>query len=113
MASTEPDPVPPSISGTPACLHAHDTKYAHHGPGPGEPAVADRYIAIRGESLEPGGCSACPTSPAAAATIRAPDPPAPSGTTGLAAPTEPVPAALCSIPANEFADGAPAACVWA
>ena len=46
------------------------------------PAVADRYCAMRGELFEPGGCSACPTSPAAAATIRAPTllpEPAPTG----------------------------------
>src|SRR5919202_2327406 len=98
MASTEPDPVPPSISGPPACLQAQETKYAHHGPGPGDPAVAWRYMAIRGESFDPGGCSAWPTSPAAAATIRAPAPPAPMGATGVAAPTETVPAALWRIP---------------
>ena len=33
----------------------------HHGPTP-LPAVAERYSAMRGESLEPGGCSVCPTS---------------------------------------------------
>ena len=36
--------------------------------------MADRYCAMRGELLEPGGCSVCPISPAAAATIRAPKP---------------------------------------
>src|SRR3954449_10839624 len=102
MASTEPEPWPWSISGTPACLHAQETKYAHHGPGPGEPAVAERYIAIRGESFEPGGCSACPTSPAAAATIRAPAPLAPAiGAVGLTAPTAPGPMAFVSMPAND------------
>src|SRR5919202_6317069 len=103
MASTEPDPVPPSISGTPAWRHAHETKYAHHGPGPGAPAVAWRYCAIRGESFEPGGDSAWPTSPAAAAMIAEPRPPPAIGAVGLGAPAPPVPIALCSMPANELA----------
>src|SRR3954469_15648745 len=59
------------MTGTPACLQAHDAKYAHHGPTPGLPAVAWRYWAMRGESFEPGGCSAWPTSPCAIATMRA------------------------------------------
>src|SRR3954447_21605550 len=102
MASTEPEPWPWSISGTPACLHAQETKYAHHGPGPGAPAVAERYIAMRGESFDPGGCSACPTSPAAAATMRAPVPLTPPiGAVGLAAPTAPGPMAFVSIPAKD------------
>src|SRR3954447_11457708 len=67
---------------------------------------------MRGESFEPGGCSAWPTSPDAAATMREPEPPPAIGATGLAAPTEPVPAALWSIPAKEFALPGLAA-VWA
>src|SRR4051794_5494477 len=61
-------------------------------------------MAIRGESFEPGGCSACPTSPAAAATMRAPAPAPPPaiGAVGLATPTAPGPTAFWSIPANEF-----------
>src|SRR3954468_13399244 len=59
-------------------------------------------MAIRGESFEPGGCSACPTSPAAAATMRAPAPPPAIGAVGLVAPTAPGPAAFWSIPANEL-----------
>ncbi len=34
--------------------------------------MAARYCAMRGELLEPGGCSAWPTSAWAAATMRAP-----------------------------------------
>ena len=60
-SSTRPKPWPESPSGTPAWRAAQETKYAHHGPTP-EPAVAWRYWAMRGESLEPGGCSATPTS---------------------------------------------------
>src|SRR3954469_4092811 len=102
------------MTGTPACLQAHDAKYAHHGPTPGLPAVAWRYMAIRGESFEPGGCSAWPTSPAAAGTMRAPEPPPATRATGLAAPTEPVPAALWSIPAKELAaPGFPCVCAGA
>src|SRR3954449_801431 len=75
-ALTAPKPWPCSPSGVPACLAAHETKYAHHGPTP-EPAVAWRYSAIRGESLEPGGCSVWPTSPLAAWIIAwVPPPPA-------------------------------------
>src|SRR4051812_29226900 len=59
-------------------------------------------MAIRGESFEPGGCSACPTSPAAAATMRAPAPPPAIGAVGLTAPTAPGPTAFWSIPANEL-----------
>src|SRR3954451_22034589 len=44
-----------------ASRDAQEVKYAHHGPTP-DPAVAWRYWAMRGESLEPGGCSATPTS---------------------------------------------------
>src|SRR5207244_10175705 len=69
-ALTAPKPWPCSPIGVPACLAAHEAKYAHHGPTP-EPAVAVRYSAIRGESLEPGGCSAWPTSAPAAWTIAA------------------------------------------
>src|SRR3954466_684399 len=98
--------------GTPPWRHAHDTKYAHHGPGPGEPAVAWRYWAIRGESFEPGGCSAWPTSPAAAATIAVPLPPPAIGAVGLTVPTEPGPTAVWSIPANEL-PLAPPACLGA
>src|SRR3954451_15633002 len=69
--STEPKPWPCSPIGTPAPRAAQETKYAHHGPTP-EPAVAWRYWAIRGESLEPGGCSATPTSWRARLTIACP-----------------------------------------
>src|SRR3954447_26241379 len=113
MASTEPEPVPPSISGTPACRQAHDAKYAHHGPGPGLPAVAWRYCAIRGESFDPGGCSAWPTSPAAAATMAAPFPPPAIGAVGLTVPTPPGPAALWSIPANDVPFAPAAICLGA
>src|SRR3954447_12835208 len=54
--------------GTPAWRAAQETKYAHHGPTP-LPAVAWRYCPMRGESLEPGGCSAWPTSPRTRLTI--------------------------------------------
>src|SRR3954449_5110827 len=67
-SSTRPKPWPFSPSGTPAWRAAHEVKYAHHGPTP-EPAVAWRNWAMRGESLEPGGCSACPTSPRTRLTI--------------------------------------------
>src|SRR3954451_12494541 len=69
--STEPKPWPCSPIGTPAPRAAQETKYAHHGPTP-EPAVAWRYWAIRGESLEPGGCSATPTSGLIALRIACP-----------------------------------------
>src|SRR3954453_19299185 len=55
----------------PAPRASHEVKYAHHGPGPGAPAVALRYWAMRGELFEPGGCSAWPSSPWAIATMRA------------------------------------------
>src|SRR3954452_973787 len=61
-SSTRPKPWPLSPNGTPASRAAQEVKYAHHGPTP-EPAVAWRNWAMRGESLEPGGCSATPTSP--------------------------------------------------
>src|SRR3954449_4474331 len=67
-SSTRPKPWPLSPSGTPAWRAAHEVKYAHHGPTP-DPAVAWRYCAMRGESLEPGGCSDTPTSGRAALTI--------------------------------------------
>src|SRR4051794_31360820 len=103
MASTEPEPAPPSITGTPACLQAQEVKYAHQGPTPGFPAVAWRYMAMRGELFEPGGDSACPPSPAAAATIAAPLPLAPAtGATGDVAPSAPGPMAPWSMPAKEF-----------
>src|SRR5215216_7621442 len=76
-ASTEPKPCPTSPMGAPACDAHHDRKYAHQGPTP-LPAVAVRYSAIRGPSLEPGGCSATPTSACAAAKARCPAVPAPS-----------------------------------
>src|SRR3954471_11310143 len=41
------------------------------------PAVAWRYVAIRAESLEPGGCSAWPTSPCANCNARIPAEPPP------------------------------------
>src|SRR4051794_22308026 len=67
-SSTRPKPWPFSPSGTPAWRAAHEVKYAHHGPTP-EPAVAWRNWAMRGESLEPGGCSLTPTSPRTAFTM--------------------------------------------
>src|SRR3954447_24893027 len=88
-ALTAPKPWPCSPSGVPAWRAAQDAKYAHHGPTP-EPAVAERYWAMRGESLEPGGCSDWPTSAAAAWTIAAgPPPPAPAATAGVK-PADPV-----------------------
>src|SRR5690242_3034745 len=69
--STEPKPWPCSPSGAPTLRAAQETKYAHQGPTP-EPAVACRYCAIRGASLEPGGCSATPTSWRARLTIACP-----------------------------------------
>src|SRR4051794_201956 len=69
---------------------------------------------MRGESFEPGGCSACPTSPEAAATMAAPGPPAPApaiGATGLRAPVAPGPIALDSMPANDEPPAA-LAVVW-
>src|SRR5207244_13191452 len=105
-ASTEPQPWPWSPSGAPAWRAAQETKYAHHGPGPGLPSVAERYWAIRGESFEPGGCSAWPISPCAAATIRAPPLPSPATPSGAVAPavapSAPGPIAPCSSPANEL-----------
>src|SRR4051794_6045403 len=65
----------------PASRAAHDVKYAHHGPTP-LPAVAWRYCAIRGASLEPGGCSATPTSRWTAASTAAPPPVAGAGPVG-------------------------------
>src|SRR4051812_41508595 len=71
---------------------------------------------MRGESFDPGGCSAWPTSPAAAATIAAPGPfpPAPIGATGLAVPAAPGPMAEVSMPANDEPPAAGAVVVgWA
>src|SRR3954463_11910625 len=68
----------------PACLAAHETKYAHHGPTP-EPAVAWRYWAMRGESLEPGGCSVWPTSALAAWIMACAPPPPAAGAGGVKA----------------------------
>src|SRR3954465_15403008 len=82
-ALTAPKPWPCSPSGVPARLAAQETKYAHQGPTP-EPAVAWRYSAMRGESLEPGGCSVWPTS-AVGAWIMACAPPPPGGGDGAAA----------------------------
>src|SRR3954451_14593434 len=73
-ALTAPKPWPCSPSGIPAWRAAHEAKYAHHGPTP-EPAVADRYPAMRGESLEPGGCSVWPTSALAACSMPCAPPP--------------------------------------
>src|SRR5947208_13771654 len=81
-APTEPKPWPCSPSGTPAWRAAHEAKYAHHGPMPA-PAVAERYWAMRGESLEPGGCSAWPTSASAAWTIAWPGAPAAVAVVGM------------------------------
>src|SRR5436309_1014719 len=82
-ALTAPKPWPCSPRGMPAWRAAHEAKYAHHGPTP-DPAVAERYWAMRGESLEPGGCSLWPTSAAAAWTIAAgPVPDAPAAIAGV------------------------------
>src|SRR3954453_20712430 len=73
----------------PAPRASHEVKYAHHGPGPGAPAVALRYWAMRGDLFEPAGCSAWPTSAWAIATMRAAAGlplGAAAGGTGLAAP---------------------------
>src|SRR3954453_17198254 len=103
MASTEPEPAPPSMTGTPACLQAHEAKYAHHGPTPGLPAVAERYMAMRGELFEPGGCSVCPPSPPPVVTIAEPVPDAPAiGATALVVPSAPGPMAPWTTPAKEF-----------
>src|ERR1700759_4399969 len=60
-------------------------------------------MAMRGELFEPGGCSVCPTSPAAAATIAEPVPDAPAiGATELVVPSAPGPMAPWSIPAKEL-----------
>src|SRR4051794_36274970 len=67
-SSTRPKPCPFSPNGTPASRAAQEVKYAHHGPTP-DPAVAWWNCAIRGESLEPGGCSLTPTSCEARLTI--------------------------------------------
>src|SRR4051812_35444671 len=112
-ALTAPNPWPASPIGAPACLAAHETKYEHHGPMP-LPAVAVRYSAIRGESLEPGGCSVCPTSAWANCSARWPGVPAavdvavtlvaPEKPSGVAAPgavARPAEAvASCSVEAN-------------
>src|SRR4051812_49805639 len=87
-SSTRPKPWPWSPSGVPAPRAAQETKYAHHGPTP-EPAVAWRYWAIRGESLEPGGCSATPTSWRARLTIAWPAGVPPDAGSGVA-PVAPV-----------------------
>src|SRR3954468_5364466 len=99
-ALTAPKPWPCSPSGMPAWRAAHEAKYAHHGPTP-EPAVAERYWAMRGESLEPGGCSVWPTSAAAAWTIAAgPVPEPPAGMAGVkpAAPVLRAPSAAGPVP---------------
>src|SRR3954451_19330464 len=92
-ASTEPKPWPWSPTGTPAPRASHEVKYAHHGPGPGAPAVARRHCAIRGELFEPGGCSAWPTSACAIATMRAAGELPAGAATGATAPAAPVPTA--------------------
>src|SRR4051795_5839900 len=84
-ASTEPKPWPWSPSGLPAWRATHDTKYAHHGPTPGLPAVALRYWAILGELLDPGGDSAWPPSAWAIWTMEPPPPPAGGATLAVAA----------------------------
>src|SRR3954462_3708163 len=71
-ASTEPKPLPFGPTGAPASWATQEVKWAPHGPGPGDPAVALRYWAMRGELFDPGGDSAWPTSRAAIATILAP-----------------------------------------
>src|SRR5690349_13674802 len=103
-SSTRPKPWPASPSGAPAWRAAQETKYAHHGPTP-EPAVAWRYWAMRGESLEPGGCSAWPTSPRTAFSTAWPafvPPPAAGGSTDERL----VAAAPWSAPAKLVLDGA-------
>src|SRR4051812_42058995 len=120
-ASTEPKPWPWSPTGTPAPRASHDVKYAHHGPGPGAPAVALRYWAMRGELFEPGGCSAWPTSACAIATMRAagelpagaavgatapvPTAPVPTAPVGVAVAVDPVTEAVRSIRAKSSDDG--------
>src|SRR4051812_1724921 len=84
-SSTRPKPWPLSPSGTPASRAAQEVKYAHHGPTP-EPAVAWRNCAIRGESLEPGGCSATPTSLLTRLRIAWPAEVGAFGASGVAAP---------------------------
>src|SRR4051794_11817472 len=105
-ASTEPKPWPFGPTGTPDWRATQEAKYAHHGPGPGAPAVALRYSAIRGELFEPGGDSRTPTSPAAVASIFCDTLPPPPGITRASAPLPPAGAiAPCSIDAN--CDGSP------
>src|SRR4051794_33894808 len=83
-ALTEPKPCPCSPSGMPPFAAVHEAKNAHQGPTP-EPAVALRYWAMRGESLEPGGCSVCPTSADAAWSMACtPAPPAPGAAVNAA-----------------------------
>src|SRR5829696_7391628 len=102
-ASTEPKPPPFGPTGTPASLATQEVKYAHQGPGPGAPAVALRYWAMRGELLEPGGDSLTPTSRAAIATIFDPTLPLPAiGAAPAAAPVAPGAMAPWSIEANWF-----------
>src|SRR5690348_16632608 len=100
--ATEPKPWPWSPSGTPAWRAAQEAKYAHQGPTP-EPAVAWRYMAMRGESLEPGGDSAWPTSPRAMLTIAWPAfvPGAAAGAAPVAPNVTPVPIAPCSALSND------------
>src|SRR4051794_7160708 len=105
-SSTRPKPWPLSPSGTPASRAAQEVKYAHQGPTP-EPAVAWRYWAIRGESLEPGGCSATPTSGRMALRIASPADPADAGgavgavgAVGVGAFSVAVAPALCSCEAK-------------
>src|SRR3954463_14142918 len=89
-SETAPERWPWWPIGTPGLRAAHETKYEHHGPTP-EPAVAWRYWAIRGESLDPGGCSATPTPWGASLTIAwpAPVPPDSGNADAPAAPAAP------------------------
>src|SRR5256885_13043399 len=57
---------------------------------------------MRAELYDPGADAACPTSPRAAATIRAPTPlPPATGAVGLTVPSAPGPIAFVSMPAND------------
>jgi len=52
----------------------HDAQYAHHGAAGIALAVALRYSAMAGDSLDPGGCSVWPIWLSAIAIMRAPVP---------------------------------------
>ena len=71
-SETAPAPWPCSPIGSPAWRATHEAKYAHHGAPGIAPAVALRYWAIAGDSLDPGGCSVWPSWLSAIATMRLP-----------------------------------------